>query len=156
MVELNKEKEQHKLDYHTTNMFPKAGEAPNENTYITEMSEGIAALEKDTNIEEIAEETSENIGEELSKVNKLKTKKQRRKELKLKMEMKRMKHGKREKMKVLDVFKMKTMNKEIKAEEKKTAQNVAKRKEQKELKKNLPAHLTGHKFEEQDLDLKVL
>ena len=46
-------------------------------------------------------------------------------------------------------------NKEIKAEEQKIAQNMAKRKELKETKKNMPADITGHKFEEQDIDLKV-
>lgn len=155
MVELNKEKEQHKLDYHSTHMYPKSSDAPNESTYITEMSEGIEALEKDKDSEENVEESPEDIDEEPTKVNKLKTKKQRRDALKLKMEKKRMIHGKREKMKVLDVFKTKTMNKEIKAEEKKTVQKVAKRKEQKVLKKSMPAYLTGHKFEEQDLDLKL-
>ena len=88
-------------------------------------------------------------------MNKPKTRKQRKKELKLKMEEKRKEYGKRKKMKVHDVYKIKTMNKEINAEEKKIARKMAKRNEQKEIKKSLPASLTGHKFEEQDLDLKV-
>merc|ERR1712051_134799 len=45
MVELNKEKEQHRIDYHTTDMFPKTADAPNEQTWVAEMSEGIAALD---------------------------------------------------------------------------------------------------------------
>jgi len=32
---------------------------------------------------------------------------------------------------------------------------MAKRKDKKELKKSLPASITGHKYEEQDLDLKL-
>ena len=156
MVELNKEKEQHKIDFHTTDMFPKSADAPNEKTWVAEMSEGIAALEKDqVNIEAVEEESSVVEDTDQSKMNKPKTRKQRKKELKLKMEEKRKEYGKRKKMKVHDVYKIKTMNKEINAEEKKIARKMAKRNEQKEIKKSLPASLTGHKFEEQDLDLKV-
>ena len=156
MVELNKEKEQHKIDFHTTDMFPKSSEAPNEKTWVAEMSEGIATLEKDQdNIEAIEDESSVIDDTDQLKMNKLKTRKQRKKELKLKMEEKRKEYGKRKKMKVLDVYRIKTMNKEITAEEKKIAGKIAKRKEQKEIKKSLPASTTWHKFEEQDLDLKV-
>merc|ERR1712018_394674 len=58
MVELNKEKEQHKIDYHTTNMFPKSADAPNEKTWVAEMSEGIAALENNKVDIETIEEVS--------------------------------------------------------------------------------------------------
>jgi len=71
------------------------------------------------------------------------------------MKEKRKKFDKREKLRVQDVFKIKTLNKEIKAEEQKIAQNMAKRKELKEIKKNMPADITGHKFEEQDIDIKL-
>ena len=54
-----------------------------------------------------------------------------------------------------DVFKIKSMNKEISAEEKRISQNIAKRNERKEIKKGLPDSITGYKFEEQDIDLKV-
>jgi len=47
------------------------------------------------------------------------------------------------------------MNKEISAEEKRISQNIAKRNERKEIKKGLPDSITGYKFEEQDLDLKL-
>merc|ERR550519_1114676 len=71
------------------------------------------------------------------------------------MEEKRKEYGKRKKMKVQDVFRVKTMNKEIAAEQKKIAENIAKRQRKKEIKKGLPDAITGHKFEEQDLDLKL-
>ena len=157
MDELNKEKKQHKIDFHTTNMFPKSGAAPPEETWLKEMSEGMnesAANEEDDNDKDVDNESSETIDDE-SKSNKLKTRKQRRKELKLKMKEKRKKFDKLEKLRVQDVFKIKTLSKEIKAEEQKIAQNMAKRKELKETKKNMPADITGHKFEEQDIDLKV-
>ena len=157
MDELNKEKKQHKIDFHTTNMFPKSGAAPAEETWLKEMSEGMnesAANEEEDKDKDIDNESSEAIDDE-SKSNKLKTRKQRKKELKLKMKEKRKKFDKREKLRVQDVFKIKTLNKEIKAEEQKIAQNMAKRKELKEIKKNMPADITGHKFEEQDIDIKV-
>lgn len=157
MDELNKEKKQHKIDFHTTNMFPKSGAAPAEETWLKEMSEGMnesAANEEEDKDKDIDNESSEAIDDE-SKSNKLKTRKQRKKELKLKMKEKRKKFDKREKLRVQDVFKIKTLNKEIKAEEQKIAQNMAKRKELKETKKNMPADITGHKFEEQDIDIKL-
>ena len=155
MVELNKEKEQHKIDYHTTDMFPKTADAPNEQTWVAEMSEGIAALDNKVNNDPTDDEISEVEDTDELKTNKPKTRKQRKKELKLKMEEKRKEYGKRKKMKVLDVFRVKTMNKEISAEQKKIAENIAKRQKKKEIKRGLPAAITGHKFEEQDLDLKV-
>merc|ERR1712038_1946351 len=91
----------------------------------------------------------------MGKSSKLKTMKQRRKALKLLMKTKRKKYDKREKMRILDIYKIKTLTKEIKAEEEQIAQNMAKRKEQKEIKKNMPAAITGHKYEEQDIDLKL-
>ena len=156
MIELNKEKKQHKIDYHTTNMFPSSGAAPNEETWAKEMSEGIKELnpnEEDDNNEDKDDESPETVDD--SKSNKLKTMKQRRKALKLLMKEKRKNYDKREKMRILDVYKIKTLTKEIKAEEEQIAQNMAKRKEQKETKKNMPAAITGHKYEEQDIDLKV-
>ena len=157
MVELNKEKKQHKIDYHTTNMFPSSGAAPNEDTWTKEMSEGIKELnptDEDDNDEDKDNESPEAVDED-SKSNKLKTMKKRRKALKLLMKEKRKNYDKREKMRILDVYKIKTLTKEIKAEEEQIAQNMAKRKEQKETKKNMPAAITGHKYEEQDIDLKV-
>merc|ERR1712126_326294 len=134
--ELIKEKKQHKIDFHTTNMFPKSGAAPPEETWLKEMSEGMnesAANEEEDNDKDVDNESSETIDE--SKSNKLKTRKQRRKELKLKMKEKRKKFDKREKLRVQDVFKIKTLNKEIKAEEQKIAQNMAKKKKKKKKKK---------------------
>ena len=68
-------------------MFPKAGNAPGESTWIAEMSEGIAALEKeDASMEANKEGPWQEHDEDVKTINKLKTKKQRRKELKLKRE----------------------------------------------------------------------
>ena len=155
MVELNKEKKQHKIDFHTTNKFPTAKDAPTEETWVNEMSEGMNQLAPNTDVDNDTDSKTPETEDEETKGNKLKTRKQRRKELKLKMKEKRKNYEKREKARVQNVYKIKTLNKEIKAEEEKIAQNMAKRKDKKELKKSLPASITGHKYEEQDLDLKV-
>ncbi len=44
VVELNKEKEQHRIDYHTTRLFPDKKDAPDHNTWLAEMSEGVDVL----------------------------------------------------------------------------------------------------------------
>jgi len=120
------------------------------------MSEGIAALEKeDASMEANKEGPWQEHDEDVKTINKLKTKKQRRKELKLKREDRKIKKDKQEKLKEQDVFRLKSMNKEISAEEKRISQNIAKRNERKEIKKGLPDSITGYKFEEQDLDLKL-
>jgi len=155
MVELNKEKKQHKIDFHTTNKFPTSKDAPTEETWVNEMSEGMNELAPNTDVDNDTDSKTPETEDEETKGNKLKTRKQRRKELKLKMKEKRKNYEKREKARVQNVYKIKTLNKEIKAEEEKIAQNMAKRKDKKELKKSLPASITGHKYEEQDLDLKL-
>ena len=44
MVELNKEKEQHRIDYHTTRMYPDKKDAPDHKSWLAEMSEGVEVL----------------------------------------------------------------------------------------------------------------
>lgn len=46
VAELKKEKEQHRIDYHTTRMFPDKKDAPDHNTWLKEMSEGVDVLAK--------------------------------------------------------------------------------------------------------------
>ena len=41
---MNKEKAVQKIEYHTTRMFPSKRDAPTQETYIKEMSEGIREL----------------------------------------------------------------------------------------------------------------
>ena len=44
VAELKKEKEQHRIDYHTTRMFPEKKNAPDQKTWLDEMSEGVDVL----------------------------------------------------------------------------------------------------------------
>ena len=43
-MELNKEKEQHRIDYHTTRMYPDKKDAPDHKSWLAEMSEGVEVL----------------------------------------------------------------------------------------------------------------
>ena len=44
LTEVNKEKAVQKIEYHTTRMFPDRKNAPTQESYIKEMSEGIKEL----------------------------------------------------------------------------------------------------------------
>ena len=55
IVEINKDKAEHKIEYHTTRMFPTTDKFPTKESWIKEMSEGIPKLDKD-----MTEETEDN------------------------------------------------------------------------------------------------
>ena len=56
IVEINKDKAEHKIEYHTTKMFSKLDQATIKKNWIEEMSEGVPKLDKS-----MAEETEENV-----------------------------------------------------------------------------------------------
>ena len=56
IVEINKDKAEHKIEYHTTKMFSKLDQATIKKNWIEEMSEGVPKLDKN-----MAEETEENV-----------------------------------------------------------------------------------------------
>ena len=62
VVELNKEKEIQRVEYHTTRMFPDAKNAPTEQTWLEEMSEGILTTKDDEDDEEKQDEESNEAG----------------------------------------------------------------------------------------------
>lgn len=162
LVEMKKEKEHLKIEYHTTRMFPSVKDAPTQETWIKEMSEGIKELQaakkeeeqEDDDEAEPEEEGSED--QELTKKdNKVKTRKQRRKEIQLLAEDKRLRRLKEEKKKNQDVFRTKKFKRTLEAQEKVTQAKMRKRRLQKEAKMSQPAQLSSHKFVEPDLDLKL-
>jgi len=60
---------------------------------------------------------------------------------------------KEEKAKLQDVFRLKTLNKEIRAEEKKTEDRIQKKAEKMELRKRKPKRVGRHKFEVQNKEV---
>ena len=56
---MNKEKAVQRIEYHTTRMFPNKRDAPTQETYIKEMSEGIRELGGDVDEHSEASSVSE-------------------------------------------------------------------------------------------------
>merc|ERR1712223_1693837 len=101
IVEINKDKAEHKIEYHTTRMFPTVDKAPTKESWIKEMSEGIPQLDKNMAEEapenEIVEEEDDE--EEEAKMFKPKTKKQKNREKREKYEENRKKAEEEDKKK---------------------------------------------------------
>merc|ERR1712083_9792 len=116
IVEINKDKAEHKIEYHTTRMFPTADKFPTKESWIKEMSEGVPGLDKDL-IKETPEneavEKEEEEEDEDPKMFKPKTKTQRNRAKREKLEENRKKVEMEDKKKFQDVFKLKSMKKEM-------------------------------------------
>merc|ERR1712223_2294757 len=115
VVEMQKERADRKIEYHTTRMFPDVRNAPTKESIFAEMSEGIPALDKnaakkDSDDDEIVEEEEE---ETEPKMFKPKTKKQRNRTKQEKYEENVKKSQSEDKKKSQDVFRMKSMKKEF-------------------------------------------
>merc|ERR1711862_638677 len=145
IVEINKDKAEHKIEYHTTRMFPKVDEATIKKNWIKEMSEGVPELDKSMNNEteendQIEEESKD---EEEAKMFKVKTKKQKNREKREKYAENRKKAEEEDKKNSQYVFKLKTMKKEMILENKTAALRLKVKEAKKEEKRRLPAILSG-------------
>ncbi len=150
MAEVNKVKAQHKVDYHTTRMFPKQHEAPTQETWVKEMSEGLAPEEKET-----IESGDEPEEVDVKETNKVKTRKQRRKERERQVEEMRRLGARRAKQESREVFRIKSLRREIESTESKFAERKARRVAAKEAQRKMPARLGGHAYAETDVDIKL-
>eukprot|EP00088_Acartia_fossae_P021927 TRINITY_DN23269_c0_g1_i2.p1 TRINITY_DN23269_c0_g1~~TRINITY_DN23269_c0_g1_i2.p1 ORF type:complete len:505 (+),score=163.88 TRINITY_DN23269_c0_g1_i2:52-1515(+) len=169
MVELDKEKEQKRLERLTTAMYPKKGEAPTMQTYIKEMSAGIPELQdgseekdEDSSEDEDGEEAGQHEDQETEteKVDgatpfKPKTRKQRR-------DMKRtakkewlLKAKKLEKSKEDEVFTIKSMKKDIAKKEKQMEERQKKKAEKAIEKLKNPLRLSNYKYQPQEIEIKL-
>merc|ERR1711997_789299 len=157
IVEINKDKAEHKIEYHTTRMFPTADKAPTKESWIKEMSEGIPKLDKD-----MVEETEDNENvededdeEEEAKMFKPKTKKQKNREKREKYEENRKKAEEEDKKKSQDVFKLRSMRKEMTLEDQAAVLRSNIKEAKKKEKRSMPALLSGAKYEEAEIPLKL-
>jgi nucleolar protein 53 len=151
LTELKKEKAQHKIDYHTTIRYPNAKDAPTEETWTKEMSEGLLDVHHES-----SESEAESVQSMEKKSNpKLKTRKQRRTLKERKAEEKRRKMKKLETLKHHDVNRVKAINKQLVANEALTRGRIMKRKLLNNQKRSMPSVLGTHKYEEPDFDLKL-
>ena len=150
MAELDKEKAQRKLDRHTTDMFPE--KPPTQKEQLQEMAEGLFEAPADDVTAAVDDESEE----EEKKGNKLKTKKQKRKEKARKF--REMKADRRKKAKLAsdnDFSRLKSIKKQVNAEYRAALDAKAKKDQKKADRLLKPSVLSGCKFEEKDLDLKL-
>eukprot|EP00088_Acartia_fossae_P053849 TRINITY_DN614_c0_g1_i1.p1 TRINITY_DN614_c0_g1~~TRINITY_DN614_c0_g1_i1.p1 ORF type:complete len:505 (+),score=184.75 TRINITY_DN614_c0_g1_i1:52-1566(+) len=166
MVEIDKEKEQLRIERLTTGMFPKKSDAPNEETYFKEMAVGIPELggeqpeDSDEDSHEKEGEKGEEGEEEKEKVDgatpfKPKTRKQKRNQVR-RDKIQRINKGlKMEKLKEEGIFTLKSIKKEMNAREEETKARQ-KRKAEREIEKlKNPAQLSNYKYEPQEIEIKL-
>jgi len=162
MVEIEKEKDNKKIERQTTGMFPSRKNAPTEKSYIQEMSEGIVELNADeekTEVDEEASDDSEEVEEEDSSNNpatkKPKTRRQKRDKRKRMFEEQKKAREQDLKIRETEMARVKSIKKELNAEELQTAENTEKRKEALEKKMSGPLKLSNYDYEPQDIEIKL-
>merc|ERR1711872_694152 len=170
MVELAKEKERLKVERQTTEMFPTKDKAPTEKSILLEMSEGIPELGgKVDNDEEEEKSTPQNEVENSTEVTaedgdsedksstgvKPKTRKQRR-DMKIRAYQERqLKLAKKKKLKEDEVFRLKSMKKELHAQTEQTKRRQARKEERRVEKMKNPIALSKYKYEAPEIEIKL-
>jgi len=157
LIQMEKEKEEKRVERATTGMFPNKADAPTEKSYLQEMSEGIAELGGKVDEEEEEEKTEDPASDEESKTKskKPKTRKQKRDAKKRGHEDRKKLSLLRNKRKEIEIFKLKSMKKEMKVLDAATEENQ-KRKEEKKIEKlKNPIQLSRYKYQPQELELKL-
>jgi len=161
MVEMEKEKELQKIERATTGMFPSRKNAPTEKSFIQEMSEGIVELNANTDDPEVENnedaESAEGSDDEddASKMLKPKTRKQKR-DLRGRMFEEQKKARERDlKIRETEVTRVKSIKRELKAEELQAEENKEKKAEAKEKKLAGPLKLSNYDYEPQEIEIKL-
>lgn len=154
IVELEKEKEKKRIERTTTEMFPTKANAPTQESFMKEMSEGIVELEGETKEdEEVGEEVEAD--KEGVKSKKPKTRKQRR-DLKARgHEARKLKSMVKNKLKEAEITRLKSMRKELRAADEATKVRQAKNEEKKIEKMKNPIQLSKYKYEAPELEIKL-
>ena len=157
MVEIDKEKEQQRVERLTTGMFPSRDKAPTAASRMQELAEGIAELEAEQQEAE-AEGGEAAVEEDTEKVivgNKPKTRRQLRDQRKRMFEDQKKARAKESKLRETEVTRIKSIRKELKSEEEKTRERQEKKKAAAEEKLLGPARLSNYKYEPQELEIKL-
>ena len=157
MVEIDKEKEQQRVERLTTGMFPSRDKAPTAASRMQELAEGIAELEAEQQEAE-AEGGEVAVEEDTEKVivgNKPKTRRQLRDQRKRMFEDQKKARAKQSKLRETEVTRIKSIRKELKSEEEKTRERQEKKKAAAEEKLLGPARLSNYKYEPQELEIKL-
>jgi len=166
ILEINKEKVIQKIERATTKMFPDAANMPTPQSVLKEMSQGIPGLdpevdENDDETEEVEipnkdDEVDADEGDEAEEGYEPKTKKQRRKAKEAEMDEKRRKFAKIQKAKLNEVYRLKSLKKEIVEKEKETEKKKVKRGAKRERKQFYePKKLSSVKHEAPEMEIKL-
>ncbi|GAB6022027.1 hypothetical protein CHUAL_006177 [Chamberlinius hualienensis] len=153
-VEINKQKEEKKLIRALDEKFPTACEAPNQESWLTEMSQGIM----------VGGEAEESDGEEIDgtapltlnppvRADKRKSENRRRKERRLKLEALAAEKERRDEIKSNEVFRIKSIAAEIMNEKYESQAKQLKKKIEKLGDALKPAKLSKYKYEEPEMEL---
>ena len=156
MVQLEKEKEEARIERQTTDMFPKRGQEPTAADYIQEMAEGIVELEGEE--EEAVEDKVEGDDDEEEggvKMIKPKTRKQKRDRRGRMFEEQREKREKVARLMEGEVMRAKSLRKELVKEEGRTKENQARREEEKVKKMSGPIQMSANKYEAVEEEVKL-
>ncbi|XP_066964978.1 ribosome biogenesis protein NOP53 [Macrobrachium rosenbergii] len=138
----------------TTKMFPTIDKAPTEESWLAEMSEGLPTANDNEEEEESDEEEGEQESEATvtgKRTTERKTQKQRKKEFKQKFKERKQLLAKERRIRESSVYRIKTINKEIKENEKILKCRQAARKAYHEQKKSKPLRLGKEKFQAEDI-----
>jgi len=152
MVEIDKEREQQKIERLTTGMFPSKDKAPTAESRMKELSEGIVELGGE-NVEE-----DEMEDEEIQKIvvgNKPKTRRQLRDRRKRMFEDQKKAREKDLKTREIEVSRLKSIKKELNKNVKTTEERQEKKKAADEEKKLGPVRLSNYKYEPQEIEIKL-
>jgi len=163
MVEIEKEKASQKLDRQTTMMFPSRGEAPTEKSVLQEMSEGIVELEGTKEVEDEEPNCAASLNEEKASIDestcigvrKPKTRRQKRDKRKRLFEDQKKARERDVKLREIEVSRLKSIKRELKAKEDQAVENEAKRKKAVDDKFSGPMKLSNYDYQPQDIEIKL-
>ena len=152
-MEIEKEKDQRRLERQTTAMYPSRDQAPTQASIMKEMSEGIVELGDDK------ENPSEVLVEEdIEKVvvgNKPKTRRQKRDRRKRMFEDQRKERERIVRLRETEITRLKSIRKELNSEESRIKKNIEKKKVEAEQKLLGPQKLSNYKYEPQEIEIKL-
>ena len=155
IVEIEKEKEQRRIQRQTTALFPSRDKAPTEASVLKEMSEGIVELEDDEDQEELPEEPEDEDIEKVVVGNKPRTRRQKRDQRKRMFEDQRKERERSVRLRETEISRLKSIRKELNSAETKVAANISKKKVEAEQKLLGPQKLSNYKYEAPDLEIKL-
>ncbi|KAL9952352.1 hypothetical protein ACROYT_G039596 [Oculina patagonica] len=152
-VESQKVKEIEKLKRQVKFLTPE--EAANLPTWTEEMSQGLFAEDEKESDEAESDDECEGTAAGPVRAVDRKTKQQRRKEKEKEEEQKRLETEKKEKLRQNEIFRIKTLKKEIKMSEQKAEDKKRKNEEIKKNSATKPKRLSKHKYESPNIEIQL-